>query len=68
MRKCKFRKGDWVIITKWSPYIGVGVITTIDENESTIPFTTYPYMGGRVAIKEDIAELISFKSYIRLCM
>lgn len=72
MRKCKFRKGDWVIITKSSWDIKKGTVTQIDEDDTRIPFTTHPFKGKKgaccVAINEENAELLSFKMYIKLCM
>lgn len=69
MRKCKFRKGDWVIITKSSEYIKKGTVTQIDEDDTHIPFTTHPFKGMLiVCIDEKCAELLSFKMYIKLCM
>lgn len=71
MRKCKFRKGDWVIITKSSDYIKKGTVTQIDEDGTHIPFTTHLFKGRKgsyVAIDEKSAELLSFKMYIKLCM
>lgn len=50
MRKCKFRKGDWVIITKSSDYIKKGTVTQIDEDDNHIPFTTHLFKGRRVVM------------------
>jgi len=68
--KYKFKKGDVVIMTRHSRYIRKGTIAIIDEDGSSVPYvlSQTPYNDYlRPAIKEQNAELVTFKLYINLC-
>lgn len=69
MKKYKFKKGDWVIMTRDDMYVKNGTIVQIMENCSNIPYTNYDITsvsGLGKPISELNAELIGFKEYLKL--
>lgn len=67
MKKYKFRKGDWVIMTRDDTYVKKGTIVQIMENCSDVPYTNHNRRDVNSygdPISEVNATLVSFKEYI----